>query len=144
MVTFNRTPDADIRAAHRAASTNRVAGRPTPAPKNIRHLIDIGHNRVMLYRRQPIVVPPVPVMLGLAVFDLVEKLQRDEDTATRAVLLSHLIRACTQCVRPVGRWGRIKRRLGLWRPFQDISEGELRGVADFLLRCRQSAGILVH
>lgn len=144
MVTFSRTPDAQVRSAHRAAAANRIAERPAPAPKNIRHLIDIGHNRVMLYRRQPITVPPVPVMLGLAVVDLVEKLQREDDIGRRAVMLAQLVRVCTRCVRPVGLRRRLLRRLGLWRPFRDISEGELRGVADFLLKCRQSARILAH
>ena len=143
MVTFSRTPDAEIRAAHRQKAAERVAVKPA-TPKNVRHLIDIGNSRVMLYRQQPIVVPPVPVMLGLDVWDLTTRLETEEDTAQRRVLLRALIRACTRCVRPVGWRLRLARRLGLWRPFRDISEGELRGVADFLSKCRQSASILAH
>lgn len=143
MVDFRKPSTQEMIAAHRDYYARTPAEqKPAPPPRNVRHLIDIGNTRVFLYRGQPIRVPPTPVFEGLRIWELTALIENETDAHARSNHFRELIRVCTKCCRPVGRWRRLLRRVGLWKPFRDISQTELGGVASFLQQCQTSASIL--
>lgn len=120
---------------------------------NVNALFEMGADVFFEYRGIPFRVPPVPARIGAELMRIraeitqrlttipVDRPPTPKEIGEYQAMLIRTQSLVTQCVRPCSRIGRLKQQLGLWRPFLDASDAEIRELLDFLWLRRATSTI---
>lgn len=147
----HRTPRVEMHAAHRAYRAQRAM--PAPAhvlTANMETVLDLGTTAFVTFRGRAFGVPPVAWRTGQRLLTLrMDAVAASNDgtlspeTAPRFYqVIGELAEVLWAHTRPVGRWRRIAKRLGLLRnPFAHATEKEIVELTNLFLRRRMLSTI---
>lgn len=152
MVVFHRISPEAMARNHERATPQRVASVPkiTP-PKNFGPVLDLGDTVYLTFRGHAYGVPPVPWHVGQRLialrYDAVAAMGEKGILTPSAVpgyfrAVQQIADVCWRHCRPVARWQRWAKRLGLAKnPFRDGTEADVVALADFFAVRRMSATV---
>lgn len=130
--------------------------RPSDQPdiQNVQPLFEMGSHTFIAVGNRPVKFAPTPYREGWALARarqrmdaMLDRCKAEDRMPTDAELDAYeedvrsVVAIITALAVPVGMVGRIKKRLGLWRPFKHASEGEIGVLLSFLLKYRTRSRI---
>jgi len=130
----------------------RRALAPARAPshriRNVGPVLDLGNTVFFTFRGRAFGVPPVPYQVGRAISAIwteavaLGAVISEDKTPRYYELIASLPPLIWANSYPVGRWRRLRRRLGLFRnPFRKATEAELVDLAGFFRSRRMTSGV---
>lgn len=147
MVTFTRTP---------IGRTAPEKPREPAEMRNVEPIMRLGDSELVRIgtgkNAVRVMVPPVPFEEGLALEQLRQQMNalvvraaggQDIEPGDMLEMIRRVVSVAERCVRPIGRMGRLRRRLGLWHPFHRCTEREVGEVLAFLLARRWTSTLRV-
>jgi hypothetical protein len=148
-VRLVRTPREEMDRRHAAADQRRrPAEEDDRGERNVQPILSLGSTEFFRFRGKPYGVPPVPWKAGKELHRVYVQARRygllkDEKTADAYfALIARLPAMLWSLTRPVGRFRRLLRRVGLHRnPFRQATEAELVELAGFFLTLRSTSSI---
>jgi hypothetical protein len=116
---------------------------PPPRPLNLAHVLDLGNTVFFYFQGRAYGIPPLPWQQGEAILDAwleareLGQIDSREKAGPYFRVIARLQKLLWKNCRPVGRFRRLLKRLGLHpNPFRRATEGELAELAVFILGLR--------